>query len=81
MFSRNPMVEARNAKISGSVELSITVGIDGIPHDIVVTKSLGYGLDENAVAAVQQWKFDPAAEDGKPIPARITVEVSFRYYK
>jgi TonB family protein len=74
-------VKARNAKISGSVQLSITVGIDGIPHDIVVTKSLGYGLDENAVAAVQQWKFDPAAEDGKPIPMRITVEVTFLYDK
>jgi TonB family protein len=70
--------KARKAKISGSVELSLTVGTDGTPHDIVVTKSLGYGLDENAVAAVKQWKFDPAAEDGKPIPASITLEVNFR---
>lgn len=73
--------KARSAKISGSVELSVAVGVDGLPHDIVVTKSLGYGLDEKAVAAVQQWKFDPAAEDGKPIPARVTIEVSFQLSK
>lgn len=69
--------KAHSARISGSVGLSLTVGVDGIPHDVVVTKSLGYGLDEKAVAAVQEWKFDPAAEDGKPVPARIAVEVDF----
>ena len=69
--------EARQAHIKGSVELSLTVGTDGIARDIVVTKSLGHGLDENALAAVRHWKFDPAAEDGKPIPMRITVEVTF----
>jgi len=34
--------EARKARIQGSVEVSFTVGIDGIAHDIVVTKSLGH---------------------------------------
>lgn len=69
---------ARSKKISGSVQLLLTVGIDGLPHDIVVTKPLGYGLDENAVAALQKWKFDPAAKDGEPIPARIAVEIEFQ---
>lgn len=73
--------QARRAKISGWVQLSLTVGIDGRPHDIVIAKSLGYGLDENAIVAVEQWKFDPATEDGKPIPARITIDLRFRVYK
>jgi TonB family protein len=72
--------EARQSHIQGSVELSLTVGTDGIAHDIVVTKSLGHGLDENALAVVQRWRFDPATEDGKPIPARITIEVTFHFY-
>lgn len=40
--------KARKMKISGSVILSLIVGIDGLPHDVKVEKSLGYGLDEKA---------------------------------
>lgn len=69
--------EARRHKISGSVLLSLTVGTDGIAHDVTVTKSLGHGFDENAVRSIQEWRFEPAAENGKPVPARITVEVDF----
>jgi TonB family protein len=80
LYSPNPGYtdKARKAKISGSVTLSFTVGTDGKAHDILVVKSLGYGLDENAVTAVQQWKFDPAAKDGKPIAAPMVIEVDFK---
>jgi TonB family protein len=54
------------------------VGTDGLTHEIAVKKPLGYGLDEKALEAVQQWRFDPATEDGKAVSKRITVEVSFR---
>jgi TonB family protein len=73
--------EARRAKVAGTVELSLTVGADGLAHDVTVIKALGYGLDEQAVHSVQEWRFEPAAENGKPVPARITIEVSFRTYQ
>jgi TonB family protein len=73
--------EGRRANVSGTVQLSLTVGTDGLARDVTVTKPLGYGFDEQAVRSVQQWRFEPAAENGKPVPARITVEVSFRIYK
>jgi TonB family protein len=73
--------EGRRAKVSGTVELSLTVGTDGLAHDVTVTKPLGHGFDEQAVRSVQEWRFEPAAENGKPVPARITVEVSFTIYK
>jgi TonB family protein len=38
------------------------------------------GLDEKAVAAVQQWRFEPARKDGHPVPARIYVEVDFHLF-
>jgi TonB family protein len=57
--------KARKMKISGTVVLSVTVGIDGLPHDITVDKKLGYGLDEKAVEAVKRWKFQPAMKDGQ----------------
>ena len=69
--------EGRRAKVSGMVVLSLTVGTDGLAHDITVTKSLGHGLDENAVRSVQEWRFEPAAENGKPVTARITVAIDF----
>jgi len=70
--------EGRRAKVSGTVQLSLTVGTDGLAHDVTVTKSLGHGFDEKAMRSIQEWRFEPAAENGKPVPARITVEVDFK---
>jgi protein TonB len=39
---------------------------------------LGLGLDDKAIAAVSQWKFDPAQKDGKPVAAAIGVQVEFK---
>jgi TonB family protein len=64
-------------RCQAKVVLSLTVGTDGLAHDVMVTKSLGHRLDEKALVSVQQWQFEPAAENGKPIPARITIEVDF----
>jgi TonB family protein len=70
--------EARIAKLQGSVRLSLVVGEDGIPRDIRVVKSLGLGLDESAVAAVSQWRFQPGTKDGKPVPRQSQLECYFR---
>jgi TonB family protein len=73
--------QARKHKITGTVVLSLTVGVDGIPRDIKVEKGIGYGLDEKAVEAVSRWKFDPALKDGQPIEKQINVEASFNLMK
>jgi TonB family protein len=70
--------EARRAGISGTVMLALTIDINGVAHDIRVLQSLGHGLDEKAVEAVQQWKWEPALEDGKPIESKIAIGVEFR---
>jgi TonB family protein len=70
--------EARRAKISGTVVLSLVVGDDGKPRDIKVIQSLGYGLDEKAIEAVEKWTFRPSQKDGKPVPVVATVQVFFR---
>jgi TonB family protein len=73
--------KARKKKISGTVVLSLTVGTDGRAHDIKVSKPLGYGLDENAVKAVQSWKWEPALEEGTPIESKVNVTVSFSTWR
>jgi TonB family protein len=45
-----------------------------------VQRSLGMGLDEKAIEAVRQWRFEPAKKDGQPVPVMINVEVNFRLY-
>jgi len=70
--------EARKAKYSGSVLLSIIVNADGKAEEIRVVKSLGMGLDEKAVEAVQKWRFKPGRNKGVPVKVRAQVEVNFR---
>jgi protein TonB len=72
--------EARKAKWQGTVVLWVIVGPDGRPRDIKIQRSLGMGLDEKAIEAVRQWKFDPAKKDGQPVAVQINVEVNFRLY-
>jgi TonB family protein len=70
--------EAKAAKISGSVLLSIVVGTDGLAHDINVVRGIDSGLDLNAVDAVQKWHFQPGTKDGVPVAVQAQIEVNFK---
>jgi TonB family protein len=70
--------EARKAKYSGTVLLSLVVDVDGKAKQIRVTKGVGLGLDEKAVEAVQKWTFVPGKKNGQAVPVYATVEVNFR---
>jgi TonB family protein len=72
--------EARKSKTQGIVLLVLVVGADGHPRDIRVRNSLGMGLDEKAITAVNMWRFQPATLHGQPVAAQIAVEVNFRLY-
>ena len=72
--------EARKAKYQGTCVLWLIVGPDGKPRDIKVARALGMGLDQKAIEAVRNWKFEPAMKDGKPVAVQINVEVNFRLY-
>ena len=70
---------AREARIQGVVELSAVILVDGTVGDVTVTRSLdrNYGLDEEAVKALKQWRFKPGTEDGKPVAVTVTIEMTF----
>lgn len=72
--------EARVAKFQGNVVLWVVIGPAGIPRDVRVQRSLGMGLDEKAVAAVKNWRFQPAMKDGHPVSVRVSIEVNFRLF-
>ncbi|HXE76404.1 MAG TPA: energy transducer TonB [Candidatus Xenobia bacterium] len=72
--------EARKARYQGVVVLLAVVDEEGRARDIRVARSLGMGLDEQAIRAVQNWRFKPAERYGKPVPVYMTIEVNFRLF-
>lgn len=70
--------DALRNKIQGAVVLEAIVRRDGIPSDIRVVRSLDrHGLDEQAIAAVQQWRFNPGRLAGTPVDVLVTVVLDF----
>jgi periplasmic protein TonB len=72
--------EARTAKTQGTCVLWLIVDDKGVPRNIRVVRGLGFGLDAKAIQAVQQWRFQPAVKDGRPVNVQISVEVGFHLY-
>jgi len=70
--------EARQKKIEGDVELDVEFTAAGQIHVLRVVRGLGYGLDEAAVAAAQQIRFNPARRDGQPIDSHGRLRIVFR---
>jgi TonB family protein len=71
--------EAMDAKIQGIVRMSAVILETGDVGDIEVTQTLDkeHGLDDEAVKALKLWKFEPGTRDGKAVPVRVDVEMSF----
>ena len=70
--------EARKAKWQGTVVLQLVVDDQGRPQNLKVLRSLGLGLDQKAIEAVEKWRFKPGMKDGKAVPVMATIEVNFR---
>lgn len=70
--------EARKAKYQGTVVLYVEVDPSGKARNLRVVRSLGLGLDEKAIEAVNKWRFRPGYKDGKAVTVAATIEVNFR---
>jgi TonB family protein len=79
IYQANPEYsqQAKAAKFSGNVEVYLWVDTNGRPSHIRVVKGVGMGLDEKAVQAVRQYRFEPATLDGKPVPVDLYIDVNF----
>jgi TonB family protein len=72
--------EARRNKYQGVCMISVIVDARGYPRNPRVIRSLGMGLDEKALEAVERYRFKPAMKDGKPVAVIISVLVNFRLF-
>jgi TonB family protein len=69
--------EARRRGIQGDVVLEVVVTRSGSVDRVSVVRGLGAGLDQNAIAAVKQWKFDPARRQGAAVDVVVEIAVEF----
>jgi len=67
---------ARNARIEGTVILEAVIDSRGIVADVRVLKSIPL-LDDAAVEAVKQWRYQATLLNGQAVPVVMTVTVNF----
>jgi protein TonB len=69
---------ARGFRIAGTVLIGLVVSSRGLPHDVRVVQSLQKELDQSAITAVQQWRFEPARKASGAVAVRVTIEIRFQ---
>jgi len=69
---------AIRAGIEGSVVIFAYVDRTGEVKHVELVKGIGGGCDEAALEAVQQVRFIPGRQRGKPVKVRVAVTVRFR---
>jgi protein TonB len=71
--------DAMRAKLQGVVEMEAVVMPDGSVGRVKITRSLdrAFGLDEEAIKAVKQWRFRPGMLKGQPVAVIVNVELTF----
>ncbi len=70
--------EARRLHIEGEVLIEILFPATGPARVLRVLRTLGHGLDENAVAAAQSIRFRPATQGGQAVDSTAVVHVAFQ---
>jgi protein TonB len=68
---------AKQANIQGDVKIEITINESG---HVTKTKAISGPalLQQPAINAVRDWKYEPSTLDGKPVPTQLVVTVQFR---
>jgi TonB family protein len=70
--------ELRTTHVEGEVILYAIIRKDGSVDSIQLVHSVDPLLDANAIEALAQWKFQPAAKRGEPVDLEAVVHIPFR---
>ncbi|MGF1670248.1 MAG: energy transducer TonB [Balneolaceae bacterium] len=73
---RYPEAALKN-KIEGKVTLQFVINEKGEVTNPVVLRGIGYGCDEEALRVIQQVKFTPGLQRGRPVKVRASIQVIF----
>lgn len=71
--------DALRVRIQGMVEMEAVVMPDGSVGGVRITRSLDSvsGLDQEAIAAVKQWRFRPGTFRGRSVAVVVMIEMAF----
>lgn len=69
--------DALQARVSGTVVLQATIGLDGGVHELRVVSAPSPSLVPSALWAVSHWQYRPLLFDGEPVEVRTTINVIF----
>jgi protein TonB len=67
---------ARQARVQGTVVIQAVIGVDGDVRDAQILNSVPL-LDQAALDAVRQWRYQPTLLNGTPVAVIMTVSVRF----
>jgi hypothetical protein len=71
---------AQHGEVAGVASYKVILDPQGKILAVAVYRPIGFGLDENAVTAIEKSTFAGAVKDGKPVASVIDVAVNFRIY-
>lgn len=77
LYAQRSIPEIAEYTIRGVVVLNAIIDKAGKVLDPRIVRPIGFGLDEQAIAAVQNWKFKPATSKGEPVAVEMGLEVQF----
>ena len=69
--------DALARKVQGRVVLELVVNRAGRAENVRVVMPLDPGLDEQAIAAARQWRFEPGRLAGTPVDVVVTLALDF----
>ena len=70
--------EAERADVTATVEVMVVLRSSGEVGEVEITRWAGFGLEESALRAIRQLKFNPATRNGQPVSVRAMIRYNFR---
>jgi TonB family protein len=71
---------ARKSRWQGNLLLKLSIDDQGQVTSAITLAGAPYGVDDQALATLRTWRFQPATRDGQPIHTCVPVEVTLRFY-
>jgi TonB family protein len=71
--------KAKSKRIEGTVFMTCVLMPDGTVTEVQITRSIDpvFGLDQEAIDTLRQWRFEPGRKDGVPVPVAVEIEMTF----
>jgi TonB family protein len=70
--------EARRLHVEGEVLVQVVFSASGEVRVLHVVRGLGHGLDESAIQAARNVRFNPAQRNGQPVDSTATLHIVFQ---